>query len=63
VPVFLSVRLIDDLSGDLQVEDSTDAISKNLENQSKKNPIEHIYQYEKDAAGFAREFEESMVRF
>ena len=78
VPVFLSVRIVDDdvlattNSGGTGTTSNTnggtihtDVNDKDnmIQDQMEKNPIEHVFQYEKDAAGFAREFEESMVRF
>ncbi len=73
VPFFLSVRIVDDeVNSDVtKTEGSTAQVGGpnglNYEDQNEnghnKNPINHIYQYEQDAAKFAREFEENMVRF
>lgn len=76
VPFFLSVRIVDDEvvdadgnveSGGAGANNSIGAANSGMnnknENQNRKNPVQHIYQYEQDAAKFARDFEENMVRF
>ncbi len=67
VPVFLSVRIVDDNLTDGHVESNSDGGERgsnsgnNKNNYDSRKPAEHIlYQYERDAAVFAREFEESM---
>ena len=67
MPFFLSVRIVDDvIDSDVKVEGGADGGAlggKKNANRNQKNPVEHIIQYEKDAARFAREFQENMVRF
>ena len=65
VPLFLSVRIVDEeINADSKLEGGAYGgnMTKN-ENRNKRNPVDHIYQYEQDSAKFAREFEENMVRF
>ena len=65
IPLFLSVRIIDEVptTSEGKVESKMDKSNSNDGNKNQSNPTEQVYQYERDAAIFAREFEESMVRF
>jgi hypothetical protein len=69
VPVFLSVRIVDDDTTGGNHLDSHAAAGDKTENRSSENhgkvksSTEHLQKYERDAAVFATEFEANMVRF
>lgn len=51
---------------DGSAETKEDGKQQNLDSHDReglKSSVEHLYQYERDTADFAREFEENMVRF
>ena len=65
IPVFLSVRLVDDSNKEQNsntMEDSEEnGIGDDLEKM--KNSVARLTQYEKLAADLAKEFEQNMVRY
>jgi len=63
IPFFLSVRIVDnDITEEKAIENEGEE-NMNESFYTFKKPVETVHRYEKDAAEFAREFEENMVRF
>ena len=70
VPIFLSVRIVDTEITASSTGENTSEISNIINEQhtgkndtALRSSTEHVYQYERDAAKFAREFEDNMIRF